>query len=68
MHAERVGNLHGVKVADKAPAINHLLFTDDSLVFGNATHEECVNLKKILAMYEVASGQKVNYGEVGYCV
>ena len=61
MYAQRVGNLHGIKVADGAPTINHLLFADDCLVFGNATRIECENLQRILTTYEAASGQKVNY-------
>jgi hypothetical protein len=30
---DRSSTLHGVKVASSAPAVNHLLFADDSLLF-----------------------------------
>ncbi|KAL5817683.1 hypothetical protein ACOSQ3_026061 [Xanthoceras sorbifolium] len=55
------GRLHGIKVARYAPSISHLLFADDSLIFTRATREEGAVLKRILQMYEAASGQSVNY-------
>lgn len=60
---EDIGGIHGVKVVDDAPPINHLFFADDSLIFGDASLEECKRLKEVLKLYEVASGQKINYGK-----
>ncbi|KAL6223151.1 hypothetical protein ACLB2K_006541 [Fragaria x ananassa] len=60
---EETGGIQGVKVANGAPPINHLLFADDSLIFGDATMSECKRLKEILSIYEAASGQKINYAK-----
>ena len=40
--------------------MSHLFFADDSLLFCRANSQECHKLIEILAMYEVASGQKIN--------
>ncbi len=42
------------------PQISHLFFADDSLLFCNATMEECAVLLEKLWWYEKASGQSVN--------
>ena len=54
------GQLEGVTVCAGAPIINHLLFTDDSLLFGKASVAECLTIQSILSNYEAASGQQVN--------
>ena len=41
--------------------ISHLLFADDTLLFCEACTRECQNLLSILAQYEVASGQAINW-------
>lgn len=55
------GDIHDISVADEAPSINHLCFADDSLIFGDASIDECKRLKEVLSTYEAASGQKVSY-------
>ena len=40
--------------------VSHLLCANDSLLFCEATTEECQNLMHILAIYERASGQAIN--------
>lgn len=54
------GLLSGVKVYAEAPSIHHLLFADDSLLFGKATAEECTHIRSVLVDYEKASGQRIN--------
>lgn len=40
---------------------HHLFFVDDSILFGTTTDEECRQFRRILNVYEQASGQKVNF-------
>lgn len=58
--AERKKLIKGLKFS-KDLSVNHLLFTDDSLIFTRATIEDCSNLKIIFYCYVVASGQIFNY-------
>jgi hypothetical protein len=48
--------LNGVKVASTAPAVNHLLFADDSLLFFKASREGAVEMRNMLLNYCNASG------------
>jgi hypothetical protein len=47
-------------VAPTAPAVNHLLFADDSLLFVKESHAGAIEVKEILEKYCLASGQQVN--------
>lgn len=58
-----MGDLHGVKVCRRAPILTHLLFADDCFLFFRATNREVATMKAILATYEVASGQAINYAK-----
>lgn len=42
-------------------AINHILFADDSIIFGDATVEGVEVILSIISEYEKASEEKVNY-------
>jgi len=54
------GSLPGVRVARGCPAINHLLFADDTMFFCKSK-ASCVSaLMKILSTYEAVSGQRIN--------
>lgn len=55
------GFIHGVEMGGAAPPISHLLFADDSLIFGRAIEEEVVFLKQCLLLYENAAGQRINF-------
>jgi hypothetical protein len=52
--------LEGIKVAPTAPAVNHLLFADDSLLLVKACVEGALEVNAILEKYCNASGQRVN--------
>lgn len=56
------GNLiRGVKVSRSGPQISHLLFTNDCILFGEATERGTNSLKRILNEYELWFGQSVDY-------
>lgn len=48
-------------MARGAPAISHLFFVDDSLMFFGANLQEAAVVKQCLQAYELMSGQSVNY-------
>jgi hypothetical protein len=52
--------IHGIKVAPTAPAVNHLLFADDSLLFFKASTDGAREIKDVLEKYCKASGQRIN--------
>jgi hypothetical protein len=52
--------LNGIQVASTAPAVNHLLFADDSLLFFRACYEGAAEVKEVLTKYCDASGQRIN--------
>lgn len=57
--------IKGWKVCSNAPALTHLLFTDDSFLFFRASTEEAIKVKAVLNEYEAWSGQAVNYQKSG---
>ncbi|XP_058784595.1 uncharacterized protein LOC131659421 [Vicia villosa] len=59
--AENKGDIYGVKICRNAPIISHLLFSDDCFLFFKANIEETNVMKDILATYEEASGQAINF-------
>ena len=56
-------SLLGVKISNNAPAVNHLLFADDSLFFSLANERAAKKLKTIFSIYEAVSGQAINLTE-----
>ena len=57
---ERLGNIKGMKIASSSPAINHLLFANDLLLFGKASLIEAASIKGCLDKYCSWSGQSIN--------
>ena len=54
-------SLLDVCICPGAPTISHLLFVDDSIIFGKATEVQATTIKQLLGLYKSASGQQVNY-------
>ncbi|KAA3489221.1 reverse transcriptase [Gossypium australe] len=57
------GLIKGAKASRRGPAISHLLFTDNCILFGEATNNGAQLLKGILNEYEKCSGQCVNFNK-----
>nr|XP_027125491.1 uncharacterized protein LOC113742015 [Coffea arabica] len=53
----RCGKLKGIAVAEQAPSISHLLFANDTLLFGKDAREEAENFLGIIELYERFSAQ-----------
>lgn len=58
--AQLSGEVVGVKVATNIPAINHLLFADDTMFLSRTDTRSCAALIAILKKYEEALGQYIN--------
>jgi hypothetical protein len=54
------GRIEGIRVCSEVPRINHLFFADDSLVLLRACRGDAQELRRILQVYENASGQVTN--------
>lgn len=65
--AEGRGDIHGIQICQGAPSVSHLLFADDSFLFFRASERECNVMKSILATFEAASGQAVNFNKSEIC-
>uniref|UniRef100_A0A803PHD5 Reverse transcriptase zinc-binding domain-containing protein n=1 Tax=Cannabis sativa TaxID=3483 RepID=A0A803PHD5_CANSA len=53
--------IRGIQVANGAPFIFHMLFSDDSYIFCRANGNDSTNIINLLHDFELASGQKVNF-------
>ena len=58
--SSQYAKLKGVADNYKAPLISHILFVDDTLLFGKTTLEEAINFQRVIQTYERASGQCIN--------
>ena len=52
--------ISGLKIAKHSPALSHLFFADDTLIFCKANKEEAAKVMKLLELYGKASGQIIN--------
>ncbi|GMI85899.1 hypothetical protein HRI_002259200 [Hibiscus trionum] len=64
-NAATYGSLRGIRINRYAPRITHLLFADDSLLFGDATAKGARRIKSILDSYARSSGQLINFDKSG---
>lgn len=60
LRAQEQGKVQGIRVARRAPALNHLLFADDTMFFCRSDQQTCRELALILERYEAISGQCIN--------
>ncbi|KAL4302374.1 hypothetical protein GQ457_10G006520 [Hibiscus cannabinus] len=58
--AMEVGVLKGVQVGNSSLKISHIQFADDLLLFGYAKEEEVLNMKRLLRIFGLCSGLKLN--------
>jgi hypothetical protein len=59
-HEASIGHLKGLKISRNNPAIHHLLFADDLLIFGQASPAEAATINSCLTKYCSWSGQSIN--------
>ncbi|CAN0846814.1 hypothetical protein LINGRAHAP2_LOCUS4635 [Linum grandiflorum] len=52
--------LKGIKLSLHCPVLTHVLFANDTVIFGRATTHEAMYIKRILVVYAALSGQKIN--------
>lgn len=62
---EREGKIHGAKIGRTSPAISHLFFADDILLFCRVKEKEVRETQKCLGLYCRLSGQKINIAKFG---
>ncbi|XP_043814106.1 uncharacterized protein LOC122724009 [Manihot esculenta] len=58
---ESLGLIQGCPAKQGCPRISHLFFVDDSLLFFKGIVMEASQVKSLLAVYEKASGQSINF-------
>ncbi|XP_026438899.1 uncharacterized protein LOC113337439 [Papaver somniferum] len=56
-------SIQGISVSRGAPPINHLLFSDDCLIFTHANLTSVNNLLQVLQDFSSQSGQVINFGK-----
>ncbi|KAL4297875.1 hypothetical protein GQ457_12G013550 [Hibiscus cannabinus] len=60
---QAAGRIMGIWASQKGPRVNHLLYTDDSIVFTRNSEREASRLKEVLRLFADSSGQRINFGK-----
>ncbi|XP_019160780.1 PREDICTED: uncharacterized protein LOC109157336 [Ipomoea nil] len=60
---EEIVPTRGLRQGWPSPAISHLFFADDSLLFFKANLQEALEVKRCLGVYEAYFGQAVNFNK-----
>ncbi|CAN1833195.1 Putative ribonuclease H protein At1g65750 [Linum perenne] len=55
------GAIKGIKLNSKCPTLTHVLFADDTILFGEASVTEALAFKDTMELYGKMTGQKVNH-------
>ncbi|XP_062013879.1 uncharacterized protein LOC133730268 [Rosa rugosa] len=58
---QALGLLPGIEICREAPLVNHLLFVNDSMLYAQASLEDCYQIQDVIETYGRASGQLVNF-------
>ncbi|KAG8488379.1 hypothetical protein CXB51_016553 [Gossypium anomalum] len=59
--------MQGALIGREKLSINHLLFADDCILFGDASEEGTNMMRNLISEYEQASGQRVNFEKSLIC-
>jgi hypothetical protein len=54
------GVMNPIQICRRVPAMSHLLFTDDSLLFFKVANDQAVVMKEVLETYASCTGQLIN--------
>ncbi|KAL3623019.1 hypothetical protein CASFOL_031835 [Castilleja foliolosa] len=60
-HLTAIGCLEPYRLSRKTTGVSHLMFADDMILFCNGGQKNMKRIKELLQMYEVSSGQQINY-------
>ncbi|KAJ0469831.1 putative RNA-directed DNA polymerase [Helianthus annuus] len=58
--AGRLGDIEGIKLPNAGPTLSHMLYADDALILGKWDRSNIVNLMRLLRIFHVCSGMKMN--------
>ncbi|CAN1178605.1 Transposon TX1 uncharacterized 149 kDa protein [Linum perenne] len=55
------GKLKGLKLNARCPTLTHILFADDTILFGDASVSEAIEITKMMKEYGQITGQEINF-------
>ncbi|XP_021990664.1 uncharacterized mitochondrial protein AtMg01250-like [Helianthus annuus] len=58
--AKEAGAVHDIQTPNGGPNISHLLYADDAIILERWNKEDIVNVVRILLIFHLGSGQKIN--------